>query len=74
MWDIPDGLQQPPMVEPVDPVQGRELHGVEAFPWPSAMNDLGFVEPVDSLGDRVGITVPTLPTEGSMPASASRSV
>ena len=55
--DIPDGLQQPPMVEPVHPFQGRELHGVEAFPWSAAVNDLGFVEPVAGLGERVVITV-----------------
>ena len=38
------------------------------------MDGLGFVEAVDGFGERIVIAVPTLPTEGSMPASAKRSV
>jgi hypothetical protein len=38
------------------------------------MNHLDLVQPVDGLGQRVVVAVPLLPAEGSMPASASRSV
>jgi hypothetical protein len=45
------------MVEPVHPFQGRELDGVEVLPRPTPMDDLGLVEPVDGLGERVVIAV-----------------
>ena len=47
--DIADRFQDPPMVEPVHPFQGRKLHGVEVLPWPTPMDDLGLVEAVDGL-------------------------
>ena len=55
--DIPDRLQQPTIVEPVDPFEGCELDGLEAAPRPAPMNDLGLVEPVDRLGERVVVAV-----------------
>jgi hypothetical protein len=37
------------------------------------MDDLSFVEAVDRLGESIVIVSPTLPTDGSTPASARRS-
>jgi len=73
--DVPDGLEEAAVVEPVHPFEGRVFHGLEAAPWSAAVDDLGLEQPVDRLRQRVVIAVPpTLPTEGSMPASASRSL
>jgi transposase InsO family protein len=38
------------------------------------MDDLGLAETVDRLRESIVITAPTLPTEGSTPASTNRSV
>jgi hypothetical protein len=32
---VPDGLQEPSVIEPIDPFQGGELDGLEASPWPA---------------------------------------
>ena len=69
---IPDGLQQPTIIRPVDPVEGRVF---DRFPVLHGPND-GSVPPCqadDRLGERLSYGSPTLPTEGSTPASASRS-
>ena len=42
--DVADGLQEPPVVEPVHPFQRRELDGLEAAPWSAPMDHLGLVE------------------------------
>ena len=55
--DISDWLQQSSMIEPVDPFEGGELDGFEVAPWAAPPDDLGFVEPVDRLGERVVVTV-----------------
>ena len=55
--DISDRLEQAPIVEPVDPFEGGELDGLEAAPGPAPVNDLGFVEAVDRLGERVVVGV-----------------
>ena len=55
--DVADGLQQPAIVEPVDPGQGRELDGLEAPPRPTPMNDLSLVEAIDRLGESVVVAV-----------------
>lgn len=51
--DVADGLQQPEVVEPVDPGQRRELDGVEGSPGPPPMDDLGLVWAVGRLGEGV---------------------
>ena len=38
------------------------------------MDDLGLEQAYHCFGERVVVRIPTLPTEGSMPASASRSL
>jgi hypothetical protein len=45
------------LFKPVDPFQGGELDRVERAPWSAPMNDLGFVEAVDGLGQGVVIAV-----------------
>jgi hypothetical protein len=51
--DVADRLQQPAIVEPIDPFQGRELDGFERPPRPAPMDDLGLVETVDGLGQSI---------------------
>ena len=72
--DEADGLQKPAIVEPVDPLESCELDGLEVAPRSTSMDDLSLVEAVDRFGEGVVVESPTLPTEGSIPASASRSV
>jgi hypothetical protein len=55
--DVADGLQQPAIVEPIDPDQTRELDVLEASPRPAPMNDLGFVEAIDRLGESIVVRV-----------------
>ena len=38
------------MVEPVDPLEGRELHRIESSPWTALANHLRLVQPEDGLG------------------------
>jgi hypothetical protein len=70
---VADGLQKATVVEPVDPFQSGEFHRFEVPPWSAPMDDLGLVETVDRFGEGIIITVADTPTDGSMPASASRS-
>ena len=55
--DIADRLQQSSFVEPVHPFQRGELGGFERSPRSVPMNDLGFVEAVDGLGEGVVVRV-----------------
>ena len=55
--DVADGLQQPPVVEPVHPFQRCKLDSLEGSPWPASMDHLGFVKPVDRFGERIVIAV-----------------
>ena len=71
--DIADGLQDAPVVEPIDPYEGGEFDTLEGFPG-APVDEFGLVEAVDGLGERVVVKSPTLPTDGSIPASARRSV
>ena len=41
--DVSDGLQQSAIVEPVHPFQRSEVDALEGAPWPTAMDDFGFV-------------------------------
>jgi hypothetical protein len=51
--DVADGLQQPAIVEPVDPFERGELDTLERPPWPAAVDDLGLLETVDGLGESI---------------------
>jgi len=56
-WDASEFVEQAPVVEPVDPLQGGELEVVEAPPWSLVPDEFGLVEPVDRLGERVVVAV-----------------
>jgi hypothetical protein len=51
--DMPNGLQEPVMVEPVDPFQGGVLDLVDALPGAAPADQLGLVQPDDRLGQGV---------------------
>ena len=55
--DEADGLQKPATVEPVHPLEGCELDGLEVTPRAASMDDLGLVEAVYRLGQRVVVRV-----------------
>jgi hypothetical protein len=55
--DVSDGLQEPPVVEPVHPFQSRELDGLEATPWSAPMDYFGLVEAVDGFGEGIVIGI-----------------
>jgi hypothetical protein len=63
--NVPERRQQAARVVPRDPLQRRELDVLDAFPRPAAINLFGLVEADDP---------PVLPTDGSIPTSARRSV
>ena len=55
--DIADGLQEPPVVEPVHPFDGGEFHGLQRPPRAAPVNDRGLVEAVDALGQGVVVAI-----------------
>ncbi|GAB5378315.1 MAG: hypothetical protein AcusKO_47770 [Acuticoccus sp.] len=55
--NVADRLQEPAMVEPVDPGERRELDSLEGSPRTPPMNDFGLVEAVDCLGESVVVAV-----------------
>ena len=56
-WEVADGLQQSPVVEPVHPFQLCELDGFKGSPWSAPVDHLGLVKPVDGLGQGIVIAV-----------------
>lgn len=54
---VPNGFEQTVVIEPRKPFERRELHGLLCLPWRSVVNQLGLVEPVDGLGQGIGIAV-----------------
>src|SRR5438270_13337080 len=71
---VADRLQQPTIVEPVDPFEHRILDRLEVAPGPPQSDDLGLEEADTVSASALSYESPTLPTERSMPAWASRSV
>ena len=55
--DLADGLQQPVVVEPTDPLQCGQLDRLACLPRPTPMDQLSLVQPVDRLGRRVVVAV-----------------
>ena len=55
--NVSDRLQQPSIVEPGDPFERGELDLFETAPWPAPPDHLGFVKPVDRLGERIIVAV-----------------
>ncbi len=54
---VPDRLEQPPVVEPIDPLQGCVLDGVNVPPGTTASDDFGLVQSVDRLGQGIVVRV-----------------
>jgi len=50
------------MIEPVDPLEGRVFHGVEMPPRAAVVDDFGFEQPDDRLGERVVVGTLDMPT------------
>ncbi len=70
-WDIPERLAQPPVVEPVHPVEGRQLDAANVAIRSNRSITSALWSPVTVSAGALPHGSPTLPTEGSMPASAS---
>ena len=58
MREIADRLEEAPVIEPVDPFESGELHGLDISPRPAPVDHLGLVKSVDALGQGVVVTVP----------------
>jgi hypothetical protein len=54
---VADRLQDPAVVEPVDPLERRELDFLDVAPRAIRADQLGLVEAVDRLGERVVVRV-----------------
>jgi hypothetical protein len=72
--NVTDRLQKAMVVEPPHPLEGGELNVFQRAPGPALTDDLRLEEAYDRLGQGVVVGVARLPTDGSMPASAKRSV
>ncbi len=55
--DIADGLEKPSVIEPVDPFQGGDFHGLHAAPRTAPVDEFGLVEAVDRLGQGIVVAV-----------------
>ena len=55
--DAPVSVQEPPVVEPVDPFQGRQFEVLEAPPGAAVADQFGLVEADDRLGQGVVVAV-----------------
>lgn len=55
--DVPDGLEEEAVVEPVDPFQRRVFDGLETAPWAASMNELSLEQAVDCFGQRIVVAV-----------------
>ena len=70
-----DRLQESLRVVPMHPLEGGELDVLRTTPGPASTGHLGLVEADDGFSQSVIVKEsPRLPTDGSIPASASRSV
>jgi hypothetical protein len=62
--DVADRLEQASVVEPVDPLQRRELDVIDPLPGATPADQLGLVEADDRLGQSVVIRVAFGPNRG----------
>ena len=63
--DAPNRLEHSDVAEPVHPLRGGQFHGFPGFPGAPAVNQLGFVQPVGGLGQRVVVGVAPAADRGS---------
>ena len=54
---VADGLQEPSVVEPIDPFKGGELDSLEVSPWSAPVDHLGLVETVDGFGESIVVGI-----------------
>ena len=52
-----DALQEPPVIEPVDPFERGVFDGIEGLPWSAPMNEFGLEQTDNRLGQCVVVTV-----------------
>jgi hypothetical protein len=62
--DVPDGLEDSSVVVPVDPLERGPLDIFPAMPGSSSVDDLGLIQAVDGLGERVVVAVADAADEG----------
>ena len=55
---VSDGLQQSPVVEPVDPFESSELDGFERAPRPAPVDDLSLEQPDHRFREGVVVGIP----------------
>src|ERR1051326_8992527 len=58
-WDIADGTMQTPVVPPVDPLRGCQLHLFKRSPGTVLPDDLGLVEPIPRLRECIVVRIST---------------
>ena len=56
-WDISDRLEEAVVIEPMDPREGGEFHGFEVVPRSTAVDQFGFEQAVDRLGQRIVVGI-----------------
>ena len=56
--DVADGLEQAPIVIPIDPFEGGELDALKGAPWTAPMDHLGLEEPDHGFRQRIVVRVP----------------
>ena len=61
---VANGLQEPSVVEPIDPFKGGELDSLEVSPWSAPVDHLGLVETVDGFGESIVIGISDAPDRG----------
>jgi hypothetical protein len=71
---VPARGEQAAIVVPRDPLEGRELDVLEPLPGPPPIDLSVLNNPITVSASALSYESPALPTEGSMPASAKRSV
>jgi hypothetical protein len=58
---VADGLQEPLVVEPVDPFEGSELDGLEVLLGSATVDHLGLVETIDGFCEGIVVGIDLLP-------------
>ena len=66
-WEMADGLQEPAVVEPVDPLQGGVLDLIKTLPGAAPADQFGLVQPDDRLGQGVVVAVAAGAHRGDRP-------
>ena len=54
---VANRLQEPSVVEPIDPFKGGELDSLEVSPWSAPVDHLGLVETVDGFGESIVVGI-----------------